>query len=156
MDRLGISQDMLDMAQEIGLTLQNSNEGLSAVQDSLATQQQLARRLERDSADRYQRANAALLAGDERMAKALLFERTGLQEKQKTVLIQCVEERRRLETMQNNIAQLERKAMEIDALLQRTVSAKLLSGSKSMDSDLGLSLRPEDPLLQKFRDLGMD
>ena len=45
LDRLGISQDMLDAAQEIGVALERSAEGLQASQDSLDTQQRLAKRM---------------------------------------------------------------------------------------------------------------
>jgi phage shock protein A len=155
MERLGLSQEMLDLAQEIGISLQNSNEGLQAVQASLDTLQMYAKRLDGDAKDLYARANGALADNQEDLARKLLLDRTAVQEKLRQVLLQCAEERGRLKTMQDNVAQLERRALEVDSLLRRTVSAKTTS-TLTDTSDLGLSLRREDPLLQKFRDLGID
>jgi phage shock protein A len=152
MERLGLSQDMLDMAQDIGMSLQRSNEGLEAVQASLDTQQRFARRLDADATDLYERANVALANSNDDLARKLLLERTEVQEKLKKVLINCAEEKGRFKKMQENIAQLERRALEVDSLLRRNVSAKTIQDS----SDLGLSLRSEDPLLKKFRDMGID
>ena len=154
MERLGLSQDMLDMAQDIGLSLEKSIEGMEAVRSSLETQQKLAKLLDADSSSLYTKARHALDESNEELARKLLLERTSVQEKLKKVLVSCTEERGRLQKMEENIAQLERRALEIDSLLRRTVSAKSLQGTA--DLDVGLSLRSEDPLLQKFKDLGID
>ena len=153
-ERLGLSQDMLDMAQDIGLSLEKSIEGMEAVRSSLETQQKLAKLLDADSSSLYTKARHALDESNEELARKLLLERTSVQEKLKKVLVSCTEERGRLQKMEENIAQLERRALEIDSLLRRTVSAKSLQGTA--DLDVGLSLRSEDPLLQKFKDLGID
>jgi phage shock protein A len=152
MERMGLSQDILDMARDIGLALENSNEGLQAVQNSLETQQRFAKRLDADVKDLYERAKAAIANADEDLARKLLLERTDLQAKLKKVLISCAEEKGRLKKMEENVAQLQRKAMEVDSLLRRNVSAKTIQDS----TDLGLALRSEDPLLQKLRDMGID
>ena len=52
--------------------------------------------------------------------------------------------------MEENAAGLERRAMEIEALLQRTVGATAMQNADS------LSLADSDPLLRKFKDLGID
>lgn len=150
--RLGITQDMLDSAQEIGLVLQRTNEGLKAIQDSLETQQRFARRLDRDAAELYERAKTLLQSGDEAKARDLLLQRTRVQDKLKQVLKACADERKRLTQMESNIDALERRAAEMDDLLRRSVSAKTMQET----SELGLSLDVEDPLLRKFRDLGID
>lgn len=152
MERLGITQDMLDSAQEIGIALERSMEGLKASQDSLETQQRLARRLDSDAETLYARAKTALANSDEEAARKYLLERTNVQDKLKKVLKQCVEEKRRLEQMESNVSALEQRAMEMDSLLRRTLGAKAVQDSNEM----GLSLSTEDPLLQKFRDLGID
>ena len=154
MERLGISQDMLDMAQDVGVSLEKSIEGMKAVRNSLETQQKLARLLDAESSNLYNKAKESISDSNEELARKLLLERTNVQEKLKKVLINCTEEKGRLQKMEDNISQLERRALEIDMLLRRTVSAKSMQGSA--DLDLGLSLRSEDPLLQKFKDLGID
>lgn len=154
MERLGITQEMLDMAQDIGVSLEKSIEGIKAVRSSLETQQRLAQLLDAESSSLYKKAKQALDDSDEELAKKLLLQRVTVQEKLKKVLLNCVEEKGRLQIMEDNISRLERRAIEIDSLLRRTVSAKSLIGSAEFD--VGLSLSSEDPLLQKFKDLGID
>jgi phage shock protein A len=154
MERLGISQEMLDMAQDIGVSLEKSIEGIKAVRSSLETQQKLAKLLDADSSNLYAKARQALDDSNEELARKLLLQRTDIQAKLKKVLVNCTEEMARLQKMEENISQLERRAIEIDSLLRRTVSAKSLQGAAELE--LGLSLRSEDPLLQKFKDLGID
>jgi hypothetical protein len=172
MERLGVSQDMLDAAQDIGLALQQSLDGLEATRASLETQQSLARRLDRDATELYEKAKTAMTtttssssssssSSSEDEARKLLLKRTEVQDKLKSVLVQCAAEKRRMETMEENVRVIEARALEIDALLQRTVGAKARqdasfsssSSSSMMDGDFSLSR--EDPLLQKFRDLGI-
>lgn len=141
-----------DPAQSIRLILQQSKEGLQAVQTSLETQQRFAKRLDADSTDLYDRAKVAMANSDDTLARKLLLERTDVQEKLKKVLIDCAEEKQRLQKMQENIAQLERRVLEVETLLLRNASAKAMQDS----SDLGLPPPREDPLMQKFRDMGID
>ena len=131
----------------------------TASQDSLETQQRFARRLDQDSSEIYDRAKQALDDGEEDKARALLLERQNGLDKLKQVLKNCAEEKRRLEVMQGNVEALKTRAMEIDSLLRRTAGAKTFidsSSSLSQFDDLGLSLSNSDPLLQKFKDLGID
>jgi hypothetical protein len=64
----------------------------------------------------------------------------------------CAEEKKRLEIMEDNVKQLQKRAMEVEGLLQRTVGATTRQDSFTED----LSMSTDDPLLQKFRDLGID
>jgi organic radical activating enzyme len=160
MERLGVSQDMLDAAQDIGLALQQSLDGLDATRASLETQQSLARRLDRDATELYEKAKTAMsTSSGEDEARKLLLKRTEIQDKLKNVLVQCAAEKRRMETMEENVRVMEARALEIDALLQRTVGAKARQdaslSSSTMDMAGDFSLSREDPLLQKFRDLGI-
>ena len=163
MARLGVTQEMLGMAREVGESLERSAEGLRATQESLETQQRLARRLDDDSDALYEKAKAALTDGNEEEAKQWLLERTRVQDKLKTVLVACAAAKQRFETMGENVKILEQRALEVDAMLRRTVSAKAVQDSNGIDNYYdndgimmgGLSLSKEDPLLQKFRDLGI-
>jgi phage shock protein A len=143
---------MLDSAEQVGVALEQAMEGLRATKSSLETQQSLARRLERDADDLYEKAKAAIAAGREDEARKFLFERNANQEKLVKVLKLCVEEKQRFDKMQQNVAAIEKRALEIESLLQRSVSAKARQTSAFED----LSLSVEDPLLKKFRDLGID
>jgi phage shock protein A len=155
MERLGVTQDMLDAARDCGAELERSNAGLRAVRDSLQTQQSFARRLDRDANDLYERAKIAMAQSNDEEARKLLLERQRDQDKFKQVLMQCAEEKKRLEKMEQNIKAIERRAMEVDSLLRRTVGAKAIQDTANTDM-VGLSLTAEDPLVQKFRDLGID
>ena len=93
MEKLGITQDMLDAAEEVGLALEQSSEGLSASRASLETQQALARRLESDSDELLRKAKEAIASGDEEGARTLLLRKHDDQEKLVKVLKFCSEER---------------------------------------------------------------
>lgn len=151
MDRLGITQEMLDSAEEVGLALQQSLEGMEATRNSLTTQQALARRIDSDVNDLYDKAKQAMAVGDEEKARSLLLKRNESQESLKRVLKMCTEEKKRVEIMEENVTALQRRAMEVESLLTRTVGAKA-----RQDSFTDFSVSSEDPLLQKLRDLGID
>ena len=148
LDKMGISEDMLQTAREIGVALERSVEGLKATRDSLSTQQRFASRLDEDSERIYDEAKQALADGNEEMAKSLLLKRVDIQEKLKKTLINCGEERKRLQKMEENVRAIEERAVEIESLMKRNIGAKAL-----MDSSNLFSLADEDPLIQKFRDL---
>jgi hypothetical protein len=151
MERLGITQEMLDAAEEIGLALQQTLEGMEATKASLQTHQTLARRLDSDARELYDKAKAAMERNDEEAAKNFLLRRSREQESLKKILTLCVEEKKRLEIMESNVDALQVRAMEVEGMLQRTVGAKA-----RQDSFTDFSISSEDPLLQKFKDLGIE
>jgi hypothetical protein len=151
MQRLGITPDMLQIAEEVGKDLERAIEGLKASRDSLETQQSFARKLSANADELYKKAKDALNEAQEEVAKKYLFERQQLQKKLKRTLTSCVEEKKRLETMERNILLLEDRAMEIESLLRRSVGARTLQ-----DTGSDFALPTEDPLLKKFRDAGID
>jgi phage shock protein A len=151
MARLGVTQDMLDAAEEVGVALQQSMEGREATQNSLQTHQSLARSLDRDAEELYTKAKEKLTSGDEETARTFLLKRTDVQDKLKKILKLCAEEKRRVETMEQNVQTIQQRALEVEALLNRTVSAKA-----RQESFTDFSLEREDPLLKKFRDMGID
>lgn len=151
MERLGITQDMLEMAAECGAALKRSIDGrLQATRESLETQQKFARRLDSNAEELYEKAKVAMASSDEEEARKLLFERQKTQEKLKKALQSCAEEKKRLVTMESNVEALEQRAMEVETLLRRSVGAKALQDTSEF------ALSDEDPLLQKFRDMGID
>lgn len=166
LERMGITNDMLEQAREVGMLLDRSVEGLRAAEDSLVTQQRFAKRLEEDMDRFYKDAAVALQSGNEPRAKELLFKRTQVQDKLKKALMTCVEEKKRLEQMQQNVRAMEERALEIESLLKRSVGAKTVldvnvNNRSSIDNygaNMGAdwSLPPEDPLLKKFRDAGIE
>lgn len=148
LERMGITQELLESAREMGIALERGMEGLQATQDSLLTQQKFASRLEADATRVYDDAKKALEDGNEARAKDLLLSRVDIQEKMKKVLINCMEEKKRLCQMEENVRAIEERAIEMESLMKRNIGAKAL-----MDSSGNFSLAAEDPLLQKFRDL---
>ncbi len=150
--RMGVSEEMLENAREMGAGLERGMEGLRLIEDSLATQQQFAKRLDAESENIYSQAKEAIERQDEETARNLLMKRNDIQEKLKKALLNCADEKKRLTKMQDNVRAIEERAIEMESLLKRSIGAKTL-----MDTpDLGLSLTTEDPLIQKFRDMGID
>lgn len=142
---------MLDMASDVGVALKQAVEGLRATQDSMVTSQRLAKNLDRQSETIYERAKAAIASGDEETARTLLLEREAIKEKLLKVLRNLAEDKKRLATMVSNVEALEARGLEIESLLRRSVGAAALKDTGMSE----FSLEPEDPLLKKFRDLGM-
>ncbi|GKY96958.1 hypothetical protein MPSEU_000654800 [Mayamaea pseudoterrestris] len=154
MAKLGIDSDMLLAAQEVAEALERANEGLKTVQDSLFSLQRLAERLETDANALMGKAKVAMaIDEDEEKARKILLERQFTLEKLKTTLKDCVVMKSRLEVMERNVGVLERKAMDIETLLQRTVGAKAMQKVLTLEQ---LSLPDEDPLLRQFRDMGIE
>ncbi len=159
MAKMGVTEEMLEQAREMGAALDRGIEGLDATRDSLRTQQSFAKRLEGDMGRIYEEAKKALQGGEEERAKELLFQKTQVEEKLKKALMNCVEEKKRLNKMEENVRAIEERAVEMESILKRTVGAKALmdSSMKAMENDeFGFSLKQEDPLLQKFRDAGIE
>ena len=183
---MGITEDMLTAAREIGSALENANEGLKATQDSLTTQQEFARRLDADAERVYNRAKMALSDKDEDEAKDLLYQRQKINEKLMKSLESCKQEKvstklkyklslcnaplyvhliiiivikiistlqKRLAQMEDNVRSIEERSIEIESLLRRSIGAKSLQESSDQlllqDDDF------EDPLLKKFKDMGI-
>ena len=155
-----MTEEMLEQAREMGMALERSVEGLEATKDALRTQQNFAKRLEDDMSQTYENAKIALGEGNEDRAKELLFKKSEIEGKLVKALKNCVEEKQRLTKMEENVRAIEERAIEMESILKRTVGAKALfdSSSSAMDADAtsGFSLAKEDPLLQKFRDAGID
>jgi len=153
MKRKGITPDMLEMAENVGVALEQAVDGLRATQNSVETSQKLAKTLDRQSESLYERATNAIKSGDEETARKLLLERESVKEKLLKILKSIAEDRRRMLVMESNVDALETRALEIESLLRRSVGASSLQDTASLG--LSLELEPEDPLLKKFRDLGM-
>ena len=139
------------MASDVGVALKQAVEGLRATHDSMDTSQRLAKNLDRQSETIYERAKAAIASGDEETARTLLEKREAIKEKLLKVLRNLAEDKKRLATMESNVEALEARGLEIESLLRRSVGAAALKDTGMSE----FSLEPEDPLLKKFRDLGM-
>ena len=151
MRRRGITPEMLEQANEIGRVLSQAVDGLRATEESYETSMRLAKSLNQQNEQIYDKAKAAMQNGDEDGARRLLLERERIKEKLVKVLKTVTEEQKRLELQRSNVEALETRALEVESLLRRSVGASAMQGSV----DLGMSLEAEDPLLRKFKDLGM-
>ena len=155
---------MLDAAQDNGVALERSLQGLQTVQEWLDTQQRWARRLDAECHDLYDKSKNLLTSGKEDEARQLLLKRTRVQEQLKQALQNCALAKKQQTTLEENARRLEQRAMEIDTLLRRASGAKAMQDSAlattgrfdNYDVDFGLSLRDSDPLLRKFKDMGID
>ena len=162
MEKKGITQEMLDAAEEVGYALEQSMEGMKATKDSLRSQQSLARIIESDVNDFYEKAKEAMVDGREEDAKIFLLKRNENQESLKNTLKLCAEEMKRINIMESNVSALQKRALEVETMLQRTVGAKARQASSDFASrqesfsDTEFALSREDPLLKKFKDIGID
>ncbi len=153
LQRMGLNDDILEMARDVAMSLETSERGLNACQDSLRTLQQLATTQESRCQTLHAQAKDLLLNNDEEAARAKLLERTQLQDKLKQTLTKCAQEKKRVDQMRDNVDKLQERAAEIQALVSRTVSAKTNSNINMNTNSLSLS--NEDPLLAKFKDAGI-
>ena len=99
MKRLGLSQDMLDSAEQVGLALEQCMQGLQQVQESLQTQQRLARRLDADVEELYDKAKMAMADNNEEAARKYLLERERVRDRLKEVLNNCVTAKQQVRRM---------------------------------------------------------
>jgi len=159
MERLGITQDMVDSAQEISVNWQRAKEAHNASQDSLRAQQSLAQRLEVEVQELQEEAKKSVVQGDEDRARTLLLRKKQKMDRWKEILVKCSEEKERVDRMEQNIQILEQRAREVDALIRRSISAKALQNTSNAKFLLDESVDEfssssfEDPLLRKFREL---
>jgi hypothetical protein len=159
MERLGITQDMVDSAQEISVNWQRAKEAHNASQDSLRAQQSLAQRLEVEVQELQEEAKKSVVQGDEDRARTLLLRKKQKMDRWKEILVKCAEEKERVDRMEQNIQILEQRAREVDALIRRSISAKALQNTSNAKFLLDESVDEfssssfEDPLLRKFREL---
>jgi hypothetical protein len=159
MERLGITQDMVDSAQEISVNWQRAKEAYNASQDSLRAQQSLAQRLEVEVQELQEEAKKSVVQGDEDRARTLLLRKKQKMDRWKEILVKCAEEKERVDRMEQNIQILEQRAREVDALIRRSISAKALQNTSNAKFLLDESVDEfssssfEDPLLRKFREL---
>lgn len=151
MRRKGLTPEMLEQANNIGVALREAVEGMRATRECVETSQQLAKILDGQEKSLYDQAKSAISSGDEEVARRLLLQRDSVREKLLKVLTSVAEDRKRLLQMKKNVEALEMRGLEVESLLRRSVGAASMKDSVGF----GLSLEPEDPLLQKFRDLGM-
>jgi len=162
MEKKGITPEMLGAAEEVGYALEQSMIGMEATNDSLRSQQSLARQIESDMNDSYDKAMEAIKDGREEDAKAFLLKKKQNQEYLMDTLKLCAEAKQRIDVMESNVSALQRRALEVEAMLQRAVGAKArqdssdLVANQDLLSDTDFSLSREDPLVKKFKDLGID
>jgi len=156
----GITEDMERMALVAATDLEIAKQGLDACRNSATSQKSLAKRLDEDQARMQNQARGALEVADEEMARKILLERERLREKLKVTLKRLVEENGRVEEMERTVGRLEERALEVDALIRRSVAANAANAARGgdvfdggNDYNYGLELEPEDPLLKKFKDL---
>lgn len=156
MERLGLTPEMVQMAQEVGVALDRGLEGLKATKESLESQQRFARRLDDEATQTYDQAKIALTNSDEEKAKSLLSKRENTLKRLKSILQDCADAKRRVDQMESNVEALEQRALEVDSLLKRNIGAKAMQDLSDNDINSSYSsmrLEDDDPLIRKFKDL---
>ena len=125
---MGVTEEMLQTVREMGIALERGVEGSQATHDALRTQQGFIKRLERVCED----VKRALGDGNEERAKDVLFQKSEIEDKMKKTMMNCVEEKGRLNKMEENMRDLGERAIEFESLLKRNVGAKAFMDSSVM------------------------
>jgi len=172
LDRMGISKDILQAAEQVAVNLQDAEErcgcpkyslhvhgihspristlagSLSIVRSAEESQQALLTTLEASSQGAYAAAEEALRNGDEAAARARLEERQQLNQKISAATIELASASERVLTMQASVVRLSEQASNIEALVSRAVTSSTTAGGTS-----SATLELEDPLLRRIEEL---
>jgi len=147
LDRMGLSKEVLDAAAACASDIQEAEESYEIVRRAEASQRGLVTELERQAAIAYEAAEKALRGGDEGGARARLEERQLLKPKIAAAKAELNSASLRVKAMEADVLALKERAAQVEAMVGRSASASAeLRGSTPM-------LEPEDPLIQRFRDL---
>jgi hypothetical protein len=149
LQRLGITNDMLEAAKEIGFALEQSAQSLIACQKSIESQQEYVRILEQNMESTTEKAKLEIMNGNEEKARLLLMEKQQMKDKMMKALKACVEEKNRQRQLEMSIATLEKRALETEAEMREIVAVTTVN-------EIGSSPSNDDPLLKRFQDLGID
>eukprot|EP00934_Nitzschia_sp_Nitz4_P006672 Nitzschia sp. Nitz4//scaffold121_size67750//40517//41394//NITZ4_006070-RA/size67750-augustus-gene-0.129-mRNA-1//-1//CDS//3329534357//6662//frame0 len=135
--------------------LNNARSALHAIQTSLQVQREYALRLESDMAELVAKAREAILSGNDEEAQFFLLEKNTIRDKLDGVLKHCCQEDERAIIVQQQIRQLEAEVIERENdNIKRSMNA-----NESTTGDIAgdtANSTIEDPLLKKFRDIGIN
>lgn len=155
LESMGVSPEMLALANAAGKELGDAQEGLSLVRDARESQRRVVETYERRAAEAMADATSAVAAGDDGRARKALTERNAARAKLPAAETSLLASDGRMRTMQANVAALEERALEVEALLKQSMAAvasgKAASALGGMAALADVPVR--DPLLEKFKAL---
>mmetsp|Transcript_44946 Transcript_44946/g.90691 ORF Transcript_44946/g.90691 Transcript_44946/m.90691 type:complete len:277 (-) Transcript_44946:139-969(-) len=150
-EELGLDTEMVQLAQRVTqelLIATQDRERVASTRDDLAAR---AQTLEAEVEAKYSEAMEAVKAENDELARQVLAAKQSAQGRLDTVKADLLKAEQRCATMERNVEQLERRALQVNELLER---ARMASGSErtaltAEASGLGVSA-PHDPLLDRF------
>lgn len=150
LDRMGLSEDVVKLAQETAQDLANAESSLQLVQRAERSQSSLVRQLDDSMSNIYAAAEKALKDGDESAARSFLEQRQSIKLQKVAAQRELDVASQRVASMEASLAQLAVRATKIEQMVSRTVVSK-----RSLDISLDdpYSSNIEDPLEGKWRDL---
>jgi len=143
---LGISDEVMRLAQSTAADLGEAEEALAMVERAEGSQRSVLSTIERSLAEEYAAAEEALRNGDEGEARRRLENRQALKLKQATAEADLRAAMERVASMQASVAALAGRANEIEQAISRSVVATRTGVDQPPE-------RLEDPLERRFRDL---
>lgn len=150
----GLTKDMLRAAEEVALDLKRAEEAEGLVRDALRSFQELARRLDGEQTSLTDKAKVMLTMGDDEGAKDALLRRERAKENLVNALKGAAGEMERLKKMEDNVAAMQIRAVEVENSIKKIAAESLVDGLDGEVGGLGgLKLEQSDPLLDKFKAL---
>jgi len=148
LESLGLSKDMMALAQQTAAELQEAEASLAIVRSAESSQRNLVSTFDRAMEEAYTAAAAKLRSGDEAAARQLLEQRQAAKAKKAVAEAELADAAQRVAAMQANVAALAQRASEIEQRISRRVVSSRPSGAEPM-----FDAPPMDPLEKRFRDL---
>ncbi|GMH64699.1 hypothetical protein TrRE_jg4868 [Triparma retinervis] len=142
----------LDAARGVAEDLGRAEEAEVLVRDAVGTLQELARRRDEEQRGLADEARALLAAGDEEGARGALMRRERVKEGLVKALKGAKGERERLRKMEDNVAAMKVRAVEVENAIKR-IAAESLTNDLDGGAGGAFELEVTDPLLDKFKKL---
>jgi len=161
LERMGLSRDMIKGAQELMEELQTMEKGAQEVRDAYQNQAQRALQLEQDAEKFYEKAKAAVEAGDDDTAREMLEKRKRAQADLEKQIEQVKLARSRRDQMDGAVEAMARRANEYEQLMKRSMDASAVANAIEQGDDDSIKMwlegnpaePPPDSLEAKFRAL---
>lgn len=154
LERMGLSEDMMKLAQQTAQDLAEAESALSMVQEAENSQAALVKRYDDAMSEAYKAAEDALSSGDEDSARRFLVEKNEHKTRKEAAELDLLEAKKRVSTMRSSVTQLAERTAQVEQMMSSIVADKKMKSIASR-SDAGVvdTFTVEDPLERKFRDL---
>lgn len=150
LERMGLTPEVLKAASAVAADLREVEAGLQLTEQSLRSAELLQASVSGQADAAYAAAEQCLRDGDEAGARAKLLEKREITAKLDIAKLEVAQARERRDSMASSVEALQARAREVETIMSRSVTAS----TEVRTADYGAGMAPpEDPLLQRFKDL---